>query len=142
MRGQAFEVFRLLIAAVVAGAILMILLGILQGMVTPTQDPQQAAAQLVKKYSDYGGKGTSDVITFTPGSSIYLPGVAAEASMDTECVKGAVDQKMSSRFSTSDEYITYSGKTNYKARLQVECIQETSSGSECPIECTVTVVPR
>ncbi len=140
MRGQAFEVFRLLIAAVVAGAILMVLLGILGGLTTPTQDPQEVAAQLVTKLSNnFGGTATSDPITFKKGSSIYLPAVAAKAALSRECVKGDVDSALSSRFKVDGDYIKYEGSTNFTARVKVEC---TESQGECPVECTVSVVPK
>ena len=141
MRGQAFEVFRLLIAAVVAGAILMVLLGILGGLTTPTQDPQEVAAQLVTKLSNnFGGTATSDPITFKKGSAIYLPAVAAKAALGKDCVAGDVDDALSTRFKVEDDYITYEGSTNFTARVKVTCEEE--SGGSCPVKCTVTIIPK
>jgi|GEM_PF-7070313 len=54
-RGQAFEVFRLLIAAVIAGAILMVLLNVLGGLTITTQDPDDFVRQAVKSMAAEGG---------------------------------------------------------------------------------------
>ncbi|MBI5553433.1 MAG: hypothetical protein HY917_01700 [Candidatus Diapherotrites archaeon] len=59
-RGQAFSVFKILIAGIVALAILGILLPLLQGISTPQSDPQNIAAELVKgAYTQPGSVQTS-----------------------------------------------------------------------------------
>ncbi len=135
MKGQAFEVFRLLIAAVIGGAILMVLLGILQGIISPTTDPQTATAQLVKKNSKFGGIGTTDVITFRKDMYIDLRAVAREAYLDTECVK--VGDVLEGFEKKDDKVIRYAG-TGTRAKIMVECTE--SENKKCPIECTVSII--
>ncbi len=131
MRGQAFEVFRLLIAAVVAGAILMVLLGLIQNLVTPTTDPQTAAAQLVKKYSRYGGAGSTDMIDFRKGMAIDANAIAREAYLNDGCVKiradvdGFDDQCEGGWVSGVCEYTKNTGT---KARIKVRC-DDVSNGT-------------
>ena len=143
MRGQAFEVFRLLIAAVVAGAILMVLLGLLQGLVTPTTDPQTAAAQLVKRNATYGGVGSTDLIDFRRGMAIDARAIAREAYLDLGCVgvKAEVDG-----FDCSDGVCEYVAPVGTKARIRVECSPDVTvdntGGGDCPdgaIRCQITI---
>jgi hypothetical protein len=137
MRGQAFEVFRLLIAAVVAGAILMVLLGLIQNLVTPTTDPQTAAAQLVKKFSRYGGTGSTDLIDFRKGMAIDAKAIAREAYLDPECVKVSVAQELSG-FNCSDNVCEYDNTVGTKARIKVKC-DEGIPKNDCEIGCEITI---
>ena len=156
-KGQAFEVFRLLIAAVVAGAILMVLLQILGGFVTPTQDPQKVAAQFVKDLSTYGGTKVSDPITFKKGATIDLGAVSREAAMPTNCVTGGVSEALgSNKFEKAGDLIQYSGSANYVARVWVRCTDADSTSISIPrggsaskpsckdsdIWCAVAIIPR
>ncbi len=145
MKGQAFEVFRLLIAAVVAGAILMVLLGLLQGLITPTTDPQTAAAQLVKKYSTYGGVGSTDLIDFRKGMAIDARAIAREAYLDLGCVgvKADID---GFDCSSTQGVCEYTKPVGTKARIKVNCgtnVQvENSAGNSCPedsMKCQITI---
>ncbi len=69
-RGQAFDAFKLLIAAVVAGAILVIILSMLGGFVTPGGDPITVMAQTVQQLrgSPYSGMTSTQVVTFSKGT--------------------------------------------------------------------------
>ena len=127
-KGQAFEVFRLLIAAVVAGAILMVLLQILGGFVTPTQDPQKVAAQFVKDLSTYGGTKVSDPITFKKNTTIDLGAVSREAAVPEDCVTGAVVGALRNKFKVQGGLISYTGSANFIARVWVRC-----AGTDEPI---------
>lgn len=145
MRGQAFEVFRLLIAAVVAGAILMVLLGLLQGLITPTTDPQTAAAQLVKKYSTYGGVGSTDLIDFRKGMAIDSRAIAREAYLDPGCVGVSTDIQGFDCSSTPG-VCEYTNPVGTKARIKVNCGTdvkiENASSNTCPpdsIKCQITI---
>ncbi len=121
MRGQAFEVFRLLIAAVVAGAILMVLLGLIQNLVTPTTDPQTAAAQLVKKYSRYGGAGSTDLIDFRKGMTIDAKAIAREAYLDEDCVRVKSTVNYFDCENEWSDFCEYTGTTGTKAMIKVRC---------------------
>ncbi len=142
MRGQAFEVFRLLIAAVVAGAILMVLLGMLQNLITPTTDPQTAAAQLVKKFATYGGYGSTDYIQFRKGMAIDAEAIAREAYLGKGCVD--IDSSdVSNLFKTCEDRdtktcVVYDYPVGSRVRIIVNCEQQT--GGECNIKCTLKLV--
>lgn len=81
-RGQAFDVFKLLIAAVIAVAMLAILFPILQSIgIFVTDDPGKIASDLVSqsrgKPSDYT---ESKEVVFTPqASSLNAKSIAAQA---------------------------------------------------------------
>ncbi len=144
MRGQGFDVFRLLIAAVVAGAILMILLGLMQGLITPTTDPQTAAAQLVKKYSRYGGQGSTDLIDFRKGMAIDAKAIAREAYLPTECVEVQVGENtdFGSKFNCEDGSVCeYTSNVGTKARIKVRCDSDLPDfqGKNCDIGCIITI---
>ena len=143
MRGQAFEVFRLLIAAVVAGAILMVLLGLIQNLVTPTTDPQTAAAQLVKKYSRYGGAGSTDMIDFRKGMAIDPKAIAREAYLDPNCVEVKTDNTTSSKFNggsgcNGSDVCEYTYNVGTKARIKVVCDEGLVEGCD-GISCIITI---
>lgn len=154
-RGQAFEVFRLLIAAVVAGAILMVLLQILGGFVIPTQNPQNVAVQYVKNNRTYGGTSTTlDPITFKRGTTIDLRAVAREAAVSKECLVGAVDDSLKSKFSINDSKIEYTSGAKSVANVRVSCVGSDEEvtlsknnikrpdGCSDDIWCVVAVVPK
>ena len=154
-KGQAFEVFRLLIAAVVAGAILMVLLQILGGFATPTQDPQKVAAQFVKDLRDYGGIKVSDPITFKKNTTIDLGAVSREAAVPEDCVTGAVAGAIRNKFQVSGDLINYVGSANYIAKVWVRCAGTDKSISlpdgtpvskpncqSSDIWCVVAIIPR
>ncbi len=156
-RGQAFEVFRLLIAAVVAGAILMVLLQILGSFTTPTQDPQKVAAQFVRDLSGYGGVRVSDPITFKKNTTIDLNAVAREASIPPDCVTGGVSSTIQSYFDVGGSRIRYKSSANYVARIWVRCTSTSDSSVDIPnsggsisepgscksdIWCAVAVIPK
>lgn len=147
-RGQAFEVFRLLIAAVIAGAILMVLLNVLGGLTITTQDPDDFVKQAVKSMASEGGAKTSNTIVFKKGMMVNLYAAADAAVIDHSCI-GAV--KNNTNWSCSDGICTYDGAKK-RGYIQVICNSPDSSGvgdctgsatgtsfnsSTCPIACCV-----
>jgi hypothetical protein len=87
-RGQAFDAFKLLIAAVVAGAILVILLGIIRTIIPVGQDPITIMGQELTKVKE-GGVGTVSTTTveFNPGTDISANAVARAAGINDGDVK-------------------------------------------------------
>jgi len=128
-RGQAFEVFRLLIAAVIAGAILMVLLSIL-GPVRPlTQNPDDFVKQSIKNLAREGGARTSQPVVFDHGMLINLRAAAAAAVIDPSCVC-YVDQTGGWKPASYDDYVLeYSGA---KLRGQISVVCSALSGSASP----------
>lgn len=70
MRGQAFDTFKLMIAAVIAVAILGILLGILQQIQGPTGDPITTTRDLMQKALSNPGTElpSAQKLSFTKGT--------------------------------------------------------------------------
>ena len=82
-RGQAFDAFKLLIAAVVAGAILVILLSMIGGFVSPGQAPLTVMGQEMNKVKTGGVCSTSTlVVQFSAGEEISSDAVARQAGMN------------------------------------------------------------
>jgi len=136
-RGQAFEVFRLLIAAVIAGAILMVLLNILGGVGIRTQDPQDFVNQAVQSLATTGGIKTSSTITFEKGQAILLSAAAASATLDSSCVDaGSVFD--TTCFTASGDVIEYTCTQKKKAKIRVKCVPQTSG--TCPVKCEVSII--
>ncbi len=141
-RGQAFEVFRLLIAAVIAGAILMVLLNILGGVGIRTQDPQDFVNQAVQSLANNGGIRTSAAITFEKGQAILLSAAATSATLDSSCVtcdnadikvKGFTCSK-----SKDGDILSYTGAHKVRAKIQVKCAPQ--NDATCPVKCTVSII--
>ncbi len=96
-RGQAFDAFKLLIAAVVAGAILVILLSMIGGFVPVGQDPLTVMGQELNKVKKGGVASTSSqVVQFQEGQEFTANAVAKEAGLSTGqvqfcCTDGVTD---------------------------------------------------
>jgi hypothetical protein len=88
-RGQAFDAFKLLIAAVIAGAILVILLNILGGITITTQEPKQVMVQMIGTVKGSPGSGSvsQQVVKFTPGTEIGADGIASSAGVNPGSIK-------------------------------------------------------
>ena len=131
-KGQAFDVFKLLIAAVVAGAILLILLNILQ--VIPgigSQEPGKVAAEHVKsKSNDIGNPELVPNVTFKQGDSLNTKTIASKSeglSEDQICVTVSESAPNKDQFEDlvgAGKIVKYNGTTTQKTRLFVLCDRE------------------
>lgn len=134
-RGQAFDVFKLLIAAVVAGAILLIMLNVLK--IIPgigTQQPSQVAAEHVKsKLNDIGNPVLVPNVTFNPGDSLNTKTISIQAggiSEDQLCVVTSESTPNVGAFKelpdsgTPKSIVKYTGTTPQRTRLFVLCDRE------------------
>lgn len=82
-KGQAFDAFKLLIAAVVAGAILVILLSMIGGFVPVGQDPLTVMGQELNKVKKGGVCSTSSqTVQFGEGEEYSADAVAREAGIN------------------------------------------------------------
>ncbi len=151
MRGQAFEVFRLLIAAVVAGAVLMVLLNILGVIRPPSTDPGDAIKTLLQKYIETGG-GSAQEVEFVPPVTIDVKAIAQNLGYPEEAVcvdsgevaskLGATDLCGKAGFSCGDGTITYTGRTRRKAKVAVYCSTDVCPGNTGGMECAVGVIAK
>lgn len=128
-RGQAFSVFKLLIAAVVAGAILLILLQTLQ--VLPnigSQSPNNVASNAVKsQFNEIGLPRFIDNVTFANGDSLVAKTIADQSrTLDDErvCVSVSSDAPNYDEFdidTSPGRIVLYKGSFSQKTRLLVLC---------------------
>ncbi len=125
-KGQAYSVFKLLIAAVVAVSILMILFSILGGLdFFVTKDPMDEASKNVKKLvNELGIPKKIGKVTFQPESILAAKPIAEgtqELSSDQICVQiGDYDDD---RFDvvTDGRSIRYTGSTTQATGLWIIC---------------------
>ena len=83
MRGQAFDTFKLLIAAVVAIAILGVLLAILSGIIIPGAEPPTMIREQLSKATQY-----PDSSFISPTKASFTAGVTYKESSFTDAIGG------------------------------------------------------
>ncbi len=123
-KGQAFSVFKILIAAIVSLAILMLLLNIM-GMINfnPSSKPDSAVKDLVKTAYSSPYTSQSKNVTFTEKNNaivsqqITQAGVGLDESQIIFCEPAA---STLSSFSATDGII-YSGKSDKEVTLYAFC---------------------
>ncbi len=127
-RGQAFDVFKLLIAAVIAGAILLILLQIIGGLgPIGTQDPNEIASNQVKgKINNPGLAVTVDATFSRDNPSIVAKTVASKAvglSANQICVQVSPNAPNFSNFKVDNDFsiVQYTGQFSQQVKLLVIC---------------------
>ncbi len=128
-KGQGFEVFKLLIAAIVAVFILTILLQILSGIVPPTQgDPTQEASSKIKSLvsSPYTPQNTGAVLFKKDNAIVNATTIARQTgslSGAQICIDVSSDIEGTELFERSSDgrILTYTGTTDYRAKLKVIC---------------------
>jgi hypothetical protein len=135
MRGQAFDTFKLMIAAVVAVAILGILLSILGNIKPPAGDPKSVANQLLRECAPTCGAKTSDVIRFhgVAGDKINAEEFTTGTGVDATSVSVACPDFLATTFtctSAPNGALEFKKTVDINARLGVTC----TSGA-----CTLTV---
>lgn len=87
-KGQAFDAFKLLIAAVVAVVILGIILSMLQSFFLPGGDPTSVMAQQVQNLKNAIGSGklSTQLVQFKKGDAIATKGVWTTAGVNPRTV--------------------------------------------------------
>ncbi len=121
MRGQAFDTFKLMIAAVVAVAILGILLSILGTIKPPAGDPKSVGNQLLRECAPTCGGKTSDVIRFN--------GIAGDSISADEFTLGTGVSTLTTNCTAypdnfacgTNGALQYSKTTDISGRLHVSC---------------------
>ena len=86
-RGQAFDAFKLLIAAVIAGAILVILLGMLSGFINPSANPLDTMANTLQQVKAGAAKTSPQIVSFEEGDGYIANGVAGKANMGQDTIQ-------------------------------------------------------
>lgn len=125
-RGQAFDVFKLLIAAIIAVAILAILLPILSRIIFFGQsDPNDAAATLIKN-ANLGQLKTTEEVLFSKDNAGLISKTIAEKtgslSRDQVCVSAGDYADETNKFQqVNEQVVNYLGTTNLSAKLSILC---------------------
>ncbi|MDO8647876.1 MAG: hypothetical protein Q7R70_05700 [Candidatus Diapherotrites archaeon] len=127
-KGQAFDVFKLLIAAVIALAMLAILIPILKINIT-ANDPGKAASDLVKSnYDKYSEYSTSQEVLFnSSASSLNLKSIATQSKniSATQLCIGMGDFEGSEEFSldgtSGNVVLKYTGTSQKRATIGIIC---------------------
>jgi len=151
-RGQAFSVFKLLIAAVVAGAILLILLQTLD--VLPdigSQNPNESAANAVKSQINSPSLPQFvDNVTFEKDDSLNARAIAADSrSLDASqiCVIISPNVPNFGAFSTgggtggATKIIQYNGTFPQEVRLMIMCDDADVLGTAITLDYGYTAIP-
>jgi len=135
-KGQAFSVFKILIAAIVALAILMLLLNIM-GMINfnPANKPDSAAKDMVKTAYSNEYQLQSKVVTFNKDSKTIIPAhitASGGAAIDNEqvCFEQPVSAingfEIQSGCGTNGQ-ILYGGNTDREVTLYAICGSDAQS---------------
>ena len=127
-KGQGFDVFKLLIAAVVAGAILLILLQTLQ--ILPqigSENPNNSASNAVKsKINEPGLPQFIENVTFNNGDSLNAKTIAQQSkalSPEQVCVlvSNSAPTSTNSNVPSGGVVVAYTGSFSQTTRLLVMC---------------------
>lgn len=125
-KGQAFSVFELMIAAVVAIAILFVLLPIISGITTGGSSARDSIINTLSTYKN-GGSGSSTPFTLRNGEIISSSDFS-DKGFDKKGLLFATIEDLENLFtlaggSEGDELsqIQYIGSTNFPAKAQIYC---------------------
>gem|GEM_PF-6933149 len=118
-RGQAYDVYRLVVAAVIAGAILMVLLSIVMKIPGPVKNPDDFVRQAIGNMAESGGARQSEFL-FQHGDMINLASAAAAGAIDVKCISVNIEPD-----------VPWSCD-----QIQVACTPN-NSGGDCSVTCTI-----
>ncbi len=122
-RGQAYSVFKLLIAAIVAVAVLYILLNIIIRVIPPGNNVQDVAAQMIGKQKDQPGQiDTSTSVTFGAGTSLASKALVGSSGLTKEQIclhKG--DYVDNETLQVQGSTIMNAGTQNVTLKARVAC---------------------
>ena len=134
-KGQAFSVFELMIAAIVAVAILFVLLPIISGGFSFNTTPKDAISNSLSAVKD-GGQTTSQDFALEPNQTLKSSQFADDG-FDAHSIVFAVDKqlhdgkKLEVKNDKKDfSYITYTGSTPQPVKAVVICEQTGTSLAE------------
>ena len=122
-QGQAFSVFKLLISAIVAFAVLSILLTILPNPRFGRDPGEIAKSMISERLRNPGALGRSDVITFETDSAL-APSALTEGTGITRqqvCVSRGEYSGDESDFEFVGKALYYRGTSSLDARISVMC---------------------
>lgn len=124
-RGQAFSVFELLIAAIVAVAILFVLLPIVTNLNTnPGSSAKDSITNTLSTYKN-GGSGTSPNFSITREAGVISSFDFVDKGFDSHSIILATDESLQTLFTpgigSNSTQLTYTGATKLNAKAAVYC---------------------
>lgn len=124
-RGQEFDVFKLVIAAIVAVAILGVLLSIMGGLVLPGSEPGPEITRVVKSLINAPGQpGKTNPVTFKQGTALTAAAIAVGTGSlgeDQICFSTGDFGEDQFEVSSDGRVLSYKRTTDFTARAQVIC---------------------
>jgi len=125
-KGQAFSVFELMIAGVVAFAILIILLMVINNVNTGvTSNPKDAISTAVKTVG-VSGQTTSNVFSFKNGAQVSSDDISSQTGLDVGSLffmTGQFGSDSTITVSSDGKSVLYTGSTEKKVQAIVNCKQ-------------------
>lgn len=122
-KGQAFSVFELMIAGVVAFAILIVLMTVIGGLnFNPSADPIKAISDVLKN-NGTSGSGITQQFELKPGTQIFSTNFQERTGLEAASILFCKKSDLSGNSSVVAESgrLTYSGKTSLQAKAEVFC---------------------
>jgi hypothetical protein len=124
-RGQAFSVFELMIAGVVAFAILIVLFMVINGVsLTSTQDPKTVISNGISAISPSGTTTTQNFV-IRKMERVDIVDFVTRTGLDSENMFFVKGKLCGNDFLDvgNGAYVEYTGSTDLKARAKVVCKQ-------------------
>jgi hypothetical protein len=122
MKGQAFDTFKLMIAAVIAVAILGILLGILRGMSPTVTDPLSATQQLLRDtYTSKIQKAYPNPVVFTSGTVVDTESLRGGAGVAASQIAVDCDDIVDTDLVCSADDYSITANTDVTVTIKVDC---------------------
>ncbi len=131
-KGQAFSVFQLLIAAVVALAILGLLMSIIGGLsFTASKEPDQVSKDLLRSAINGQFTGKVEDATFTSKKNeINTDSLAQVTQTGAQDIAVCVDDELSGQFTHDNRSILYTGSSDLTVRIIGYCGQRDSDKAD------------
>lgn len=130
MKGQAFDTFKLMIAAVVAVAILGILLGILRGLTPTITDPLSATQQLVRDaYTGGISKRYPNPVVFTADSEYPLSSLIKGSGIPEKYVALCCETDKEDIDCSGGSVVV--GSSDINVKIKVDCATPDDSYNNC-----------
>ncbi|MCD6230093.1 MAG: hypothetical protein J7K00_04855 [Candidatus Diapherotrites archaeon] len=134
LKGQAFDTFKLLIAAIVAISILGVMMGIIGGTTLPGSDPNhEIKSKLSSAVINAGNTVTTSTIKFKFGDTYCITALKGNSGLDDDQIDFDV-QHNGIEISPDDSKCIQAKSTDVNGRAAIKCDPSTAT-------CTITIKP-
>ena len=135
-KGQEFEVFNMLIGAVIALAILFIIIGVVnyfEGLKLEISNARLEQKISSAAQSPNGSIFPAKDLTFKQGYSINAREVALKVNLGEECINFDAARSSAYRLSETERSIIFDSTVQTDA--YIKCYKLATMGADCPKEC-------